>query len=168
MKLTIFIFLFIELLAITYIDLKYKKISNYWSIFNIILAVIFYLFLKEEFIFSWNIFIYPLAILVAGFLMFAIKIMGAGDAKFLFSFYLLIPYWGHYSFFTCLVVMTIIIALINIAFRVTINLKTVYEGFILKNYKNVFNIILGKKMPYAPVILGAWILFALETVYDIF
>ena len=35
MKLTIVIFFLIELLVVSYLDFKYKKISNYWILLNL-------------------------------------------------------------------------------------------------------------------------------------
>jgi len=168
MKLTIVIFFLIELLVVSYLDFKYKKISNYWVLLNLILAILFYLFLRDTYIFDWKIFIYPFSFLIIGFMLFAINLMGAGDAKFLFSFYLMLPLEIHDEYFTNLLVATIFVSILNLLYRAYNNRVSVYSACVTRNYKSIMRTMFGKKMPYAPVIMIAWVVFILDYIYDVY
>ena len=66
MKPAIVIFFMIELLVVSYLDFKYKKISNNWVILNLVLAILLYVFFKDIYVFDWKIFIYPFSFLIIG------------------------------------------------------------------------------------------------------
>ncbi|OFZ25095.1 MAG: hypothetical protein A2381_14255 [Bdellovibrionales bacterium RIFOXYB1_FULL_37_110] len=168
MKLTIVIFVLIELIMVSYLDFRDKKISNYWIILNLAITVLFYLFLSEIYIFDWNIFLYPVSFLILGFILFAINLMGAGDAKFLFSIYLMLPLEIHDEYFTSLLVTTIFVSIFNLLFRAYNRRVMIYHEYLMRNYKNIMRAILGKKMPFAPVMMIAWVLFILDYIYDVY
>lgn len=152
----VLISVFVELLVVAWIDFKEKKISNFWILLNIGMSIGFHLFLKTDFPLSGEILLFPLGWLVIGFFLFRLKIMGAGDSKFLASLFLLVPYQYHVPFFGKLVFATILVGsfllLMNVAknlSKISVYAKTGYWAGIKEMIKSRFS--------YAPVILLAWI-----------
>jgi len=168
MKPAIVIFFMIELLVVSYLDFKYKKISNNWVILNLVLAILLYVFFKDIYVFDWKIFIYPFSFLMIGFVLFALNLMGAGDAKFLFSFYLMLPLEIHDEYFTNLLATTILVSILNLLYQAYNSRVGIYSAYINRNYKHIVRTMFGKKMPYAPVIMIAWLAFILDYVYDVY
>ena len=99
MPLPIYLFLLIELVFVSWIDYTSKKISNYWFFINIGFYLIFLIFIPQFYFFYIDVFWYPIGLLVVGFGLYAIKIVGAGDVKYLFSFFLLVPLKYQETFF---------------------------------------------------------------------
>lgn len=153
---SVYIFLLIELIGVSYIDLKQRKISNYWPIINLLLFIIFLIIFPDQYIFQLSTFIYPVVFLFVGFILFVLKIMGAGDTKYLFSFFLLIPKEIQDHFFVSLLWMTIIIGLSSLLITIAHNLKGIFFAFQTYNLDGVKKIF-GQKFPYAPVILLSWV-----------
>jgi prepilin peptidase CpaA len=152
----VFYFILIELIVVSIIDIREKKIKNYWPLMNIVLFVLFLFIYPENYHFDFSTFLYPTVFLLVGFGLFLLKIMGAGDTKFLFSFFLLIPKLVQNELFVLLLYSTVLIGcfffLTNFIknFEKIIQTIKAREYFLLKNF-------FGSKFPFAPVILISWI-----------
>ena len=87
-----------------------------------------------------------------------LKVMGGGDSKFLATVFLVIPLKQQDIVFYNLLISTIIIGGI-----VFVNNIIVYRRELYKSIKNMdvegIKKCFGKKFPYAPVILLAWVWF---------
>jgi prepilin peptidase CpaA len=59
MPLVVYIFVTIQLIVVSYVDLKIKKISNMWSLLNIGLYFLLLFIFPNEYYFSLNTFIFP-------------------------------------------------------------------------------------------------------------
>ncbi len=157
----LFIVLIFELIAVSYLDLKYRKIVNLWSLFNFVLYL-FCLFLYPGlFSFSFQTFFYPLVFLGVGFILYALKVMGGGDSKFLFTFFLLVPETYHEQFFLKLIYSTIVIGLGLLLYNTFKNfdkLKSALTRMDLKAVKGLY----GTKFAYAPIIAISWVVFGWE------
>jgi prepilin peptidase CpaA len=152
----LFIFLTLELLIVSWGDIKTQKIPNYWSVLNLIIFVGLLIALPEVYPLTWGTFLYSLVFLVVGFLLFILKIMGAGDTKFLFSFFLLIPAAIQPKALILLLLSTVLIGsfllitnFIKNHEKIVVYIKTGY----FKGIKECF----GTKFSFAPVILIAWL-----------
>ncbi|AYF43211.1 MULTISPECIES: prepilin peptidase [Halobacteriovorax] len=156
MPVSVFIFLLVQLIYISYIDIQSRKIANAWSIGNIFLFIVLLFFFPNSYNLSVQTFLFPLGIFCAGFLLFILKIMGGGDSKYLASLFLIIPVEIQEQAFISLAVVTVIVGL---SVFITNILKN--WDFIVKAFKegNLFQIkrIFGKKFAFAPVILVSWI-----------
>lgn len=158
MPISVYLITLIELFFVSYFDLKNKKIANFWVIVNLGLAIICYLLFKETYTFSFRIIIYPSLFIFVGFFLFALKIMGAGDSKFLFSLFFLIPLDLQDDYFFSLLYLTIFVGGLFFSFNTVKNFDKIFEGYKRKNVDYIKNVY-GKKFPYAPVITLAWVWF---------
>jgi prepilin peptidase CpaA len=151
----IYVFLLIELVFVALIDFKTKKISNYWSIVNLVFFTMTFFIFPEQYILSFEIFLMPAVILVAGFGLYLLQIMGAGDSKYLFTFYLLTPFAFQEMAFVYLALSTIIIGLCILTYNALKNFSNFI--FAIRTWdKAIFRQIFGTKFTYAPVILFSW------------
>lgn len=151
----LYIFLLIELVFVALIDIKTKKISNLWFIVNSFFFCLTFFIFPEQYILSLQLFVIPIGILIMGFLLYLLKIMGAGDAKYLFTFFLLTPLSSQEMVFVYLAQSTIIIGLCILAYNALKNGSDFL--FALKTWDKVlFKKIFGTKFTYAPVILLSW------------
>ena len=159
----IFSLALIELCTVSFLDLKFRKIKNSWSLLNIALATACFFLYPEVYIFSWDSFQFSCVILLVGFGLFLLKIMGGGDSKFLSTFFLLIPVAAQDLVFSYLLAVTVVIGLGMLIFNTIRNYKKLILSLKTSDIVGVKNCF-GTKFPYAPVILLAWIL----TGYKIF
>jgi len=159
--LIIFIFLCLELLLISYIDLKKRKISNYWAILNIGLYALCLFIYPDSYKLSLATFFYPLAWILVGFFLFAVKIMGGGDSKYLFSFFLMIPEVFHEVFLLKLIYSTVVVGLFLLTFNTIAKFDTLKLAITTRN-STYFKQIYGTKFSFAPVIALSWIIFGWE------
>jgi len=157
----IFSIILIELAFVGWIDLKTKKISNYWIVFNLVLSTSLRFYFTEDYLWSWEILAYPLGWLIIGLVLFQLRIMGAGDSKFLASLFLLIPLDFHWPMLEKLLLSTLIVGSILLLTKILSDfaqfkaqLLTGYWKGLLKTVKSNFS--------YAPVILLAWLLLGAE------
>ena len=157
----LFIVLMIELLIVSYLDIKFRKIANIWSLFNLVLYTLCLFLFPDLFSFSFQTFFYPLVFLGVGFILFALKIMGGGDSKFLFTFFLLIPEPNHEQFFLKLIYLTIAVGLSLLAYNTIKNFDKLKVAIIRKDSK-AFRSVYGTKFAYAPLIALSWIIFGWE------
>lgn len=153
----IFSFIACQLSVVAFLDLKKKKISNYWSLANLVIALLVYLFWQGQYTWSWEIFIFSAGFIFFGFILFLLNIMGAGDSKYLASLFLVIPLEFHLPFFEKILISTIIVALISLVIKSAKNLHDL-KSFLLSQYWQGVKDIFKSRMSYAPVILLAWFL----------
>ena len=164
---TVYIFLLIQLIAVSYIDLVQRRISNYWILLNIIFFIGFLFLMGDYYQLKFETFFYSLVFFFVGFLLFQLKIMGGGDSKYLFSFYLLIPVSLHESAFSALVYSTIIVGLSVFFLNIFKNRAKIKKAIVEKNLKSI-KFIFGSKFPFSPVVLFSWIWFGWENWGKIF
>lgn len=157
----IYIFLLIELGFVAYLDIKYKKIKNHWSLLNLFIGINLFIFYKDIYPLSIDSFQLPLVFIFVGFVLYLLKIMGGGDSKLLATFFLLIPLNQQEIVFYYLLINTVIIGLTVFFKNIVVNFRTIIKGFRendLQTIKSCF----GRKFPYAPVILFTWIWYGLK------
>ena len=158
MPVVLYIFILIELIIVGYLDFKYKKIKNFWVLVNLGLYLLALWIFKDYYFFNLKTFIWPFGFLFVGFLLFVLKIMGGGDSKFLFSFFLIIPENLHELFFMNLIYATTVVGLLMLIFNTAKNfdkLKLAYVYRSLQYVKDVY----GHKFAYAPIVGLSWVLF---------
>lgn len=158
--LPIYIFIFLELSFVTYYDIKYKKISNLWSLLNIALAITLFVLFPNFYKFGWSTFQFSMVFLVVGFFLFLLKIMGGGDSKYLASFFLIVPTASQDLVFYYLLISTIIVGLIFFVRNLIEQRKNITESFKKKDIEGVKSSF-GSKFAYAPVIMLTWFLIGL-------
>ncbi len=151
----------VQLLIISWIDLKTQKISNWWGLVNLIVFISALFIFPLSYTLSLQILIYPLAFIVIGFPLFLLGIMGAGDSKYLAGLFLIIPVGLQFSFFMNLVGSTVSCALILLMIRVIRNYKLVLGVFRTHEWSGLKQL-KGSRFSYAPVILLAWLWLATE------
>jgi len=156
--LVVFIFISIQLLVVAYLDFKEKKISNIWSLINITTFLALSFLFQDLYLWKVSTFLYPLAFLFVGFLLFVLNIMGGGDSKYLSTLCLIVPNFFQESFFLHLLYTTIIVGSSLLLFNIIKNLDRI---IILIKIRDISGIkrIFGKKFTYAPVIFISWIWF---------
>jgi prepilin peptidase CpaA len=157
MILPLYLLLLIEMSIVSWVDIKTKKISNYWVYLNIVLAIILSIFVKEAQLSIVGIII-PFIFLIIGIVLFSVKIMGAGDSKFLFSLFLLIPYSEQEIVLKDLLISTIAAGLVSLYMQ---GMKNQKEWKLFFKTWDMTHIPLSKdkKFPFAPVILMTWLLY---------
>ena len=157
----VLIVVMIELLLVGWIDFKTKKISNYWVILNVILSIALYMVASDVYQLSWNILIFPLGFIVAGFVLFLLNIMGAGDSKFLASLFLLTPSEYQIILFEKILVSTIVSGALLLSLGFVRNRKVLIAFMINRHWRGIRDII-KSRFSYAPVISVAWLLLGRE------
>lgn len=150
-----------ELLAVSWIDLKIKKISNYWPLVNIVVATSLYIFMRDVYVLDWEVLIFPLGFIVIGFFLFLAHIMGAGDSKYLASLFLLVPTEYHFIFFEKLLTVTIVVGAVFFSFKILRNFSQ-FKAYFLGRYWEGIRSLIKSRFSYAPVILIAWILLGVD------
>lgn len=148
--------LLVELLIISYIDIRTKKISNLWMLLNIVVFIVLQAFSGE-----WPPgahFIFPAGMIIVGFVLFAFHIMGAGDSKYLASLFLLVPTPDHMLFMEKLLTVTIFVGTILLTMKFVKKAAKI-RAYIMTFYLKALKDEISSRFSYAPVILVAWILF---------
>ncbi len=146
----------IQLLIISGIDLKTRKISNWWIAVNLIIFGAALFIFPENYSLGLTTLIYPLGFILVGFPLFLLGIMGAGDSKFLAALFLIIPVGLQHTFFLKLIGSTISCALILLIIRVVRNYKLIMWIFKTAQWAELKQL-KGSRFSYAPVILLAWL-----------
>ncbi|MBT3235453.1 MAG: hypothetical protein HN353_05855 [Bdellovibrionales bacterium] len=154
----IYLYLLVELTIVSYIDFSLKKIHNWWPLINIALFIFLTFFLPADYRFSIQTLFFSFAWLIVGFTFFLARIMGAGDSKYLFSFYLLVPQGLQESAFTCLLYSTITVGSSLFIINAINNMDRLLIAFRLRDIGMVKGVF-GKKFAFAPVILLSWVWF---------
>ncbi len=158
MNVVLFSVLLAELIVVSIIDIRTKKISNLWSLFHIALFIGLQVFTRE--MPEITHFIFPLGMIVIGFILFLFHIMGAGDSKYLASIFLLIPTPLHMPYMEKLLTVTIFVGTILLTMKFVksaAKIKAYLMTFYFKGLKAEIN----SRFSYAPVILVSWILFGI-------
>lgn len=156
MNFPIYFYILIQLLFVSWGDIKTDKIPNLWSLLNIFTYIFLILLFPTLYPFSIETFLFPIIFLVIGFVLFLLKIMGGGDSKYLASFFLIIPEPLHDKIFENLLLSTILIGTFVFLTNFVKNLDQILHNLKIKNYLEVKRFF-GTKFSYAPVILLAWI-----------
>ena len=161
MFLPLFVYLSLELIAVSMADFKTKIISNYWSISHILFFLLVVVISPEKYPVNVNTFLYPVGFIVVGFALYLLKIMGGGDSKFLATFYLLIPPKYHDGFTELLLASTVLVGFFLLTMNLQRNWRNIFydlkqsRGLVIKQY-------IGSKFSFAPVILLAWVVFGVN------
>ena len=167
MSLPIYLFLLVQLLAVSYIDVRERKISNIWPILNICLVIVLLFLFPEQYKFFSagkpyvDQLLFSMVFLLVGFILFLLRIMGGGDSKFLVSLFLIIPYSIQEKAFTHLLLSTIIIGTFILFVNLSKHVDVILDVFRNGNLRRL-KMIFGSKFPFAPVILISWIWLGLE------
>lgn len=161
MLVSIYIFVLLELLVVSYFDVKTRKISNHWSILNLIAFFLLIFFFPEIYRMSWETVFYSICFFFVGFMLFVIKIMGGGDAKLLASLYLLIPYNLQENSFIALIYSTLLIGGGILLYKLWIKRNEFKLAFITQDFRKIKDL-MGKKFPFSPVVLLAWLVWGLS------
>ncbi len=158
MPVLVYGFLLIELIFVAYIDFKYKRISNTWSLINLVMYFVLLFLFPKFYSFELHVLFFPLAWFAVGLFLFALKIMGAGDSKFLMAFFLLIPLHMQESVFFSLTYVTIFVGILLFFTNTLNNIGRLFNAI---RFSNIYDIksVYGKRFSFAPVILLAWMLF---------
>ena len=153
----LYFYVLFELVFVAWIDYRHKKISNLWSILHIFLWIMFMIFFPEHYAIKMKMLLYPLTFFAVGFVLFALKIMGGGDSKFLATLFLIIPKEPTQDVaFTSLLIMTVVFGTISVAYNISKNIKVVVFSLRYLDIQ-MFKSILGRKIPFAPIIFCSWI-----------
>lgn len=156
MYLPIYIFILIELVFVAIGDIKTNKIPNFWSILNLVTFPILLFLAPNAYTIVGDTFLYPMAFLGIGFGLFLLRIMGAGDVKFLSTFFLIIPNEIKESVFTMLLISTVIIGGFVFITNFIRNYESIVGSLKQKDVQRVKSFF-GTKFSYAPVILMSWL-----------
>lgn len=154
-------FITLNLVVVAFYDLKTRKIKNIWSLLNLFFGVLFLIFQKQMYEFSFQHFYYPIIFFLITFFLFWMKIMGAGDSKYLTTFFFLIPTKQHEYFLFYLLLTTCVIGLIFLFVNIINRRKMIFREIMTGKLKSVY-FQLGTKIPYAPVAFIAWIWLGIE------
>lgn len=158
MPLMVFIFLSIQLLFVAYVDFKTTKISNIWLLINFIFFCVLTFVYPNIYLWNINVWLFPVAFLLVGFVLFIMNIMGGGDSKYLSSLYLLIPLDFQETVFLYLLYTTVIVGSSLLLFNALKNLDKIIFMVRIGDVAGIKKIF-GKKFTYAPVIFIAWMWF---------
>ena len=158
LPIVVYLFIAIQLLFVAYIDFKTKKISNMWMAINFIFFCLLTFVFPKTYVWSIHVFIFPMAFLFVGFVLFMLNIMGGGDSKYLSSLYLLVPLDFQETTFVYLLYATVLVGSTLLLFNTLKNLDIIVNHFKMKDIAGIKKIF-GKKFTYAPVIFIAWMWF---------
>ena len=156
MPIYLYWFLAFQLILVSLIDIKYKKISNTWFFINILLFCTFLWVFPDQYSLNLMAFKYSIGFLVVGIALFALKVMGAGDSKFLASFFLLIPQNLQFDYFLYLIYVTIFVSSLLFLMNILKNFDRMKKAVVFLQPSGIKDL-MGKKFTYAPIILVAWL-----------
>ena len=156
MSVSIALLVLLELLVVTWYDLKNRKISNLWPLVNILFFVLCLWVAPEIYPLNWGIFRLPLLFFVGGYGLYLLGIMGAGDVKYLTSYFLLIPPVFHGTAFLCLVYATMSVGFVLFLLRGAKNFDKMILFSLLREGEWLKGI-WGKKVAYSPIILVSYV-----------
>lgn len=160
----IYTFLCVQIFIVALYDIKYKKISNQWSILNISLFVAFLFLFPESYQLSMDTVFYSLTFLALGFVCYMLRLLGGGDSKYLFSLFLLTPYVWQDRLFYFLLISTMVIGGFSLLTSFVQNFEKIMV-YAKSGYAKGIGECLGNKFPYAPVILMAWLWLGFHVFY---
>lgn len=155
MSLLWFVFLLIELSLVSWLDFKYRKITNPWSAINIVLWIVSSWFWWG---FSWQALLWPAAVLFLGFMLFAVNIAGAGDVKFFSTFTLLLPPSMQGDWLFVLMYSSAAVGLLIIVKNAIKNRRSILQ-WMWERHTPFFSLLVGGKTILAPVAWMAWVIW---------
>jgi len=154
-------YLLVQTAAVAALDLKTKKISNIWPILNCALAVILLIALPKVYftgLGGWILWV----LLVAGCVtLYAKNIMGAGDVKYLFSFFLLLPPQIRAEVLMTLSLVIIVVGGFWLLRKVWGQWYYLINLWSLGENQEIMRIIHGKNV-FAPLVFLAWVLWFIQ------
>ncbi len=151
----------LELILVSFIDLKTLKISNLWVLLNIGVFVLLSLLVPSIYQWDWNHFIFPVGFIFFGFILFLLDIMGAGDSKYLASLFLIVPLEYHYVYFEKLVQATLIVGALLLTKTLIVHRQKLKAYFYSRYWKGVRDTI-RSRFSYGPVMLLGWLLLGVS------
>jgi prepilin peptidase CpaA len=160
-QLAIYALILIQLIWVSWVDLKTKKISNNWFMINAFLAIVAYITLPQMYHLTLNALILPFTIVMVGFLFYILRIMGAGDSKYLAGLFLLVPIEFHFQFLEELLKSTLFTGAILLISRMVVRFSEIKVLFLTLHWRGMVGVV-SSRFSYAPVILLAWILLGLK------
>lgn len=146
-----------QLIFVSIIDIKIKKISNLWFFANLLLSLTFHFVYPEAYPWDWAVLVFPIGWIIIGFILFILGIMGAGDSKYLASLFLIVPIEQQVVMFEKIIYSTLIVAIILLAFKITKDFQKI-KAYALSTYWQGIKESIRSRFSYAPVILLAWVL----------
>lgn len=153
---SIYIGILLQLIIVSWKDISTRKISNLWVIANIIIFGALLFIFPEHYILKWQTFLYSVVFLVIGFILFLLNIMGGGDSKYLFSFFLLVPLKLQEHAFYYLLISTVVTGTMFFLMNLITNFSKLVVYFKNKDIQGVKSCF-GSKFAFAPVILLSWV-----------
>jgi prepilin peptidase CpaA len=157
----IYLLILFELIIISWVDIKTKKISNIWPIINIFFCLLLFL-LHPDYLWSWQILLMPALWMIVGFVLFQFKIMGAGDSKLLASLFLLLPLEFHALLLTKIILVTLVTGSCFLLVKIIKDFKTI-KAYALTVHLQGLRKSIESNFSYAPVILLAWLWLGAQT-----
>jgi len=158
MPISVYLFLVVQLVFVAYNDITKKKISNMWPIINICFYLLSTFLFPDYYTFELSTFVFPITFFGVGLVLFMLKIMGAGDSKYLLSFYLLIPVSFHETAFVFLAYSTVVVGLSLLLTNIMKRFDIIKIAILTRNIR-LIKTIFGQRFSYAPVILVSWLWF---------
>ncbi len=147
----------VEVLVVAVNDFRTKKIKNIWSIIHVIAAGLLFLF-HDAFVFEFTFFKFPAILFGVGYILYLLKIIGAGDVKYLSTLLLLVPKKFHEEVIVQLLITTFFVGFLIVLLRVALK----WKNLVLIIYTQSFfgdQASRKYKFSYAPVILITWLLW---------
>ena len=164
MEFLVFLFLLVQSFFVSLVDIKHKKISNQWVYVNLIAFSTLLILYPQTYGASFTPFLMAATFLAVGFALYFLKVMGAGDSKYLFSFFMLIPpAWLDAAFFD-LLVCTMVIGSFSLFTTIAQNYQRM-SLYARTGYIRGFRECLGTKFPFAPVIFISWAWLGIKVFY---
>jgi prepilin peptidase CpaA len=155
MPLPLYLYIFIQLLIVSWGDLRDKKIFNFWTILNLITYIILLFLFPETYYFSWSTLIFSFSFLIVGFILFSFRVMGGGDSKYLFGFFFIVPPALEDQTFESILLSTILIGSFVLITNFAKNFDIIIKSLRIGDVK-ALRYCLGSKFSFAPVILLSW------------
>ena len=156
---SLYYLILVELIVVALVDLKTRKIKNYWSIFHMILSILLLVLLQYHS--SIKAAYIPIVIFGTGFIGYTLKIVGAGDVKFLSTLLFIVPEVQQLAFLEALGLTVILVGFLILFYKLLINFKTIYINLLTKDWKGVKSS-LSSRNPFAPIIMLAWLVWGYQ------
>ena len=151
----------VELVVVSWIDIRIKKISNYWSLFNLLVGCLLHLLYPEAYPWQLASILFPLGWLIVGFGLFLVGIMGAGDSKLLASLFLLLPLKLQVPMLEKMIYSTVVVGIVMLLFKFARDFQKIKAYAFTSYWKGFFEAI-RSRFSYAPVALLAWLLLGVH------
>lgn len=157
----IYFLILVQLCMVSIIDIKIKKISNLWFVFNLVLAIAFHFIYPDSYPWEFAVLVFPLGWIVVGFVLFLLNLMGAGDSKYLASLFLIIPVEQQAVMFEKLIYSTIIVGSVFLTLKIFKDFQKI-KAYALSAYWVGLKESIRSKFSYGPVVLLAWLLLGVS------